>query len=86
MSFTSTIKDEITRIESSKLEGISELSAVIRISASVDKDISIVIENNAVARKTLEAFWINKNNPGMNRKEECLSITQELKSYLNLIF
>jgi len=63
MSFTSTVKDEITRIESSKLEGISELSAVIRISASVDKDISIVIENNAVARKT---FKLIKNIYGIS--------------------
>jgi len=54
MSFTSTVKDEITRIESSKLESISELSAIVRISAVLNKDISIIIENNAVARRTFK--------------------------------
>ena len=54
-----------------------------------DFDITVSIlaqESNITARKTLEAFWINKKSPGMNRKEECLSITRELTSYLSLIF
>lgn len=54
MSFTSTVKDEITRIDSSKLESISELSAIIRISALLNNNISIIIENNAVARRTFK--------------------------------
>ena len=54
MSFTSTVKDEVTRIETSKLENISELSAIVRVSASIKDDISIVVENNAVARRTFK--------------------------------
>ena len=54
-----------------------------------DFDITMSIiaqKSNITARKTLEAFRISKKSPGMNRKEECLSITRELKSYLSLIF
>ena len=35
MSFTSTVKDEVTRLETSKLENISELSAIVRVSATI---------------------------------------------------
>lgn len=63
MSFTSTVKEEVSRIESSKLENISELSAIVRNSASFDKDISIIVENNAVARRT---FKLVKNIYGIS--------------------
>lgn len=63
VSFTSTVKEEVSRIESSKLENISELSAIVRISASFDKDISIIVENNAVARRT---FKLVKNIYGIS--------------------
>ena len=51
MSFTSTIKEEITRLENNKLEYIAELSAILRNNANVDNDIVITVENNAVARR-----------------------------------
>ena len=51
MSFTSTIKEEITRLENNKLEYIAELSAILRNNAVVDSDIIITVENNAVARR-----------------------------------
>jgi len=51
MSFTSTVKDEVTRLESSKLENISELSAIVRVAASIDDSINITVENNSVARR-----------------------------------
>ena len=51
MSFTSTIKEEITRLENNKLEYIAELSAILRNNANVDGDIVITVENNAVARR-----------------------------------
>ena len=63
MSFTSTVKDEVTRLETSKLENISELSAIIRISASLNDNINIVVENNAVARRT---FKLVKNIYGIS--------------------
>ncbi|KAK6763666.1 hypothetical protein RB195_024115 [Necator americanus] len=39
-------------------------------------------ETKTLARKSLEAFWIQAKNPKMNRKGECLSITRELAPYL----
>ena len=36
------------------------------------------------ARKTLEAFWITAKSPKMNRKDECLAITNELAPFLDL--
>ena len=41
-------------------------------------------EPEILARKTLEAFWINAKNPKMNRKEECIAITKELAPYQSL--
>lgn len=52
MSFTSTVKDEVTRLETTRLENISELSAIVRISGYISDHISITIENNSVARRT----------------------------------
>jgi len=54
MSFTMVVKDEVTKIETTKLESISELSAIIRVSASLNNNINIVVENNAVARRTFK--------------------------------
>ena len=41
-------------------------------------------ETEVVARKTLEAFWITSKNPKMNRKDECIAVTNELALYQNL--
>ncbi len=54
MSFTSTVKDEVARLDTSKLENISELSAVLRTAATFDDNINITIENNAVARRVFK--------------------------------
>lgn len=54
MSFTSTVKDEVTRLEASKLENISELSAIVRVAAGLSDNINITVENNAVARRTFK--------------------------------
>ena len=54
MSFTSTVKDEVTRLETSKLEDISELSAIIRVAATINNTINITVENNTVARRTFK--------------------------------
>ena len=51
MTFSTEIKNEITKLESNRLEYISELSALVRNSAIIDDTIKIVIENNAVARR-----------------------------------
>lgn len=54
MSFTSIVKDEVTRIETSKLEDISELSAIVKVAATAYNDINIIVENNSVARRTFK--------------------------------
>ena len=41
-------------------------------------------ESRTSARKTLEAFWIHAKNPKMNRKDECLAITNELAPFADL--
>ena len=51
MTFSTEVKNESTKLESSRLEYISELSALVRNSAIIDDTIKIVIENNAVARR-----------------------------------
>ena len=51
MSFTSTVKNEVTRLEGNKLEYIAELSCIIRNNANIDNNIIITVENNAVARR-----------------------------------
>ena len=56
MSFSTDIKNEVTRLDSTKEELISELSAIVRNSAIIDKGIIITIENNAVARRIFKLF------------------------------
>ena len=57
MSFSVDIKNEVTRLDSSKEELISELSAIVRNSADIsNKKIIIYIENNAVARRIFKLF------------------------------
>lgn len=58
MSFTSTVKDEVTRLDTTRLEDISELSAIFRITANIDDSIVLSLENNAVARR---CFKLIKN-------------------------
>ncbi len=51
MSFTGIVKNEISKLELNKLEAISELSAILKNSASIsDKEIKIITENSSVAR------------------------------------
>ena len=50
------IKDEVTRLDSTKTELISELSAIVRNSATIDNAIKINVENNAVARRIFKLF------------------------------
>lgn len=51
MSFTSTVKEEVTRLEGNRLEYLAELSCIIRNNANITEDIIITVENNAVARR-----------------------------------
>ncbi|EYC18662.1 hypothetical protein Y032_0026g1298 [Ancylostoma ceylanicum] len=48
-------------------------------------DISILAREVEIsARKTLEAFWIFAKSPKMNRKDECIAITNELAPFAGL--
>ena len=56
MSFTSIVKDEISKLETTKLEDISELSAIIRVAGNINSNINVTIETNAVARRVFKLF------------------------------
>ena len=56
MSFSTDIKNEVTRLDSNKEELISELSAIVRNSADISNNIVIYIENNSVARRIFKLF------------------------------
>ena len=56
MSFSTDIKNEVTRLDSTREELISELSAIVRNSAVISNSIVITIENNSVARRIFKLF------------------------------
>lgn len=56
MSFSTEIKNEVTRLEPSKEELIAELSAIVRNSSVIENDLKIVIENNSIARRIYKLF------------------------------
>ncbi len=56
MSFSMDIKNEVSRLDSTREELISELSAIVRNSAVISNSIVITIENNSVARRIFKLF------------------------------
>jgi len=56
MSFSVDIKNEVTRLDSTREELISELSAIVRNSAIINDNIVITLENNSVARRIFKLF------------------------------
>jgi len=56
MSFSTDIKNEVARLDSTREELISELSGIVRNSAIIDKGIVITVENNSVARRIFKLF------------------------------
>ena len=51
-SFTKTIKDEITKIETNKMESIAEVNGFLLLAGNFyDNTLSIFVENNSVARR-----------------------------------
>ncbi|MDD3453320.1 MAG: DNA-binding protein WhiA [Bacilli bacterium] len=51
MSFTSTVKNEVSKLETIETERITELSAIIKNIGIIDNSIKIVSENASVARR-----------------------------------
>ena len=56
MSFTSVVKNELSKLELDKIEAITELSAILRNNATIDKNIKISTENASVARHIFKLF------------------------------
>ena len=51
MSFTTTVKNEVSKLENNDLEKIAELSAIITNVVTIDKEIKITTENASIARR-----------------------------------
>ena len=91
MSFTSTVKDEISKLEIDEVTRISELSGIIQSGADISESISITTENNSVARRiyTLikDIYGISPKitvRKGYNYSKKMLYIL-EVKNKVNLI-
>ena len=92
MSFTSIVKNELSKLELDKLESVSLLSAILKNSAIIEKDlIKISTENSSVARHIFNLIKeIYKTIPkitvrhGYNYKKNYIYIL-EIKDNLELI-
>ena len=56
MSFTSTVKNEASKLETEKIEKIAELSAFLKNSATIEESIKVTTENASVARLIFNSF------------------------------
>ena len=56
MTFSTIIKNELSKLEYTKLEAISELSAIVRNSSDIYPYIKVITENNAIARRIYKMF------------------------------
>lgn len=81
MTFTTTIKDEITKIDTSKVESLTELLIYIKFNGSfVDDKLSLLTENSSVARRL---FKLLKQNYTENIK---LTIRQQKRINKTVIY
>ena len=92
MSFTSIVKNELSKLELNKLEAITLLSAIIKNTAILEEDsIKITTENSSVARQIFnlikEVYSIGPKitlRRGYNYKKNYMYIL-EIKEKLDLI-
>ena len=64
MTFTTKIKEEITKTNINQIEARSELAALIRYNSKISKNITITLENASVARRIYKSIKeIFKINP-----------------------
>ena len=56
MSFTSVVKNEVSKLEVDKIEAISELSAILKNSSVITETIKVSTENASVARHIFQLF------------------------------
>ena len=90
MSFSTDVKNEVTRLDSSREELISELSAIVRNSALIDRSIFITLENNSVARRIFRLFKnVYDITPIITVRKKCFnngfSYILEIKNKINQI-
>ena len=63
MSFTTTIKDEVTKIETERVESLAAVAAFIKYNGKINEDsIELYIENNSVARRMFNLIKRLSNN------------------------
>ena len=79
-SFTTQIKDEISKVETNKLESLSELCSFLKYNDSIDESILIKTENSSVARRM---FNLLKRIYGVNIK---LTIRTQKKFLVKKIY
>ena len=82
MSYTSTVKNEISKLDMNEAENISELSAIIHSIGTINDNIKIVCENSSVSRRI---FKIIKNLYNMSPKVTVRQGYNFNKSYIYIL-
>ena len=82
MSFTSTVKNEASKIEAAPIEKIAELSAIIASIGNISQNIKIVTENASVARRI---FSLVKDLYDINSKVTVRKGYNFTKNYLYIL-
>ena len=92
MSFTSEVKNEVSKLDFTEAENIAELSALITTTAEIDTTIKITTENASVARKIFytikQIFDINVKitvRKGFNFQKKYLYILEITKNIDNIL-
>ena len=92
MSFTSEVKNEVSKLDFTEAENIAELSALITTTAEIDATIKITTENASVARKIFytikQIFDINVKitvRKGFNFQKKYLYILEITKNVDNIL-
>ena len=92
ISFTINVKNEIASFDSVKNENMAMLSAIIRNSGKIDKDITITTENSKVARRVytlisdiynVPVTIIDKNNNFNRNRLYIITVTDNIDFILN---
>lgn len=93
MSFTSIVKNEVSKAETNENENIAELSAIIRSGAIIDNTLKIVTENASVARRIFNLFkelylispdiTVRKSLGQQKKHLYILEVTNEIDKILN---
>lgn len=82
MSFTSDIKNEVSKLKHEKVETIAELSVILRNSANIGNAIKITTENASVARYVFSAI---KSLYGISSKISVRNGYNYTKNYIYIL-